>query len=228
MSTIARNTLYLTAASIAQKGISFVYFTVIANTIGKGATGDYFLALSITTILSVVSDWGLSSVLIREIAKKPEDAVRLTRTTLGLKIPLIVIGALGSVGLAVILGFESQVVYLVALATLILAADAISLTFFGVLRGLQNLRYESLGIMIGQLITATIGAISLFLQPALPLLIIALFAGSFWNAIYSATRVAKHLGKKAILPMIDKVQAWIMLKWSLAFALASLFVKVYS
>lgn len=228
MSTLARNTLYLTVASVAQKAIAFVYFTLVANQIGKASQGDYFLALSVTTILSVVSDWGLSSVLIREIAHEPEGAVRITRSTLGLKIPLIILGMLGSIGLAYALHYDQQVIRLVAFATLILAADAISLTFFGVLRGLQNLRYESLGIFVGQILSASVGLVALKFHAGLDVLVLALLVGSTWNALFSASRVAKHLGWKAIVPTFDAPRAKQLLKLSLAFALASLFVKVYS
>lgn len=228
MSVLARNTLYLTVASIAQKAIAFVYFTVVANHIGKAAQGDYFIALSVTTILSVVSDWGLSAVLIREIARDPSQAAKLTRSALGLKVPLILLGMVGSIGLALALQYDQSIVRLVALATLILAADAISLTFFAVLRGLQNLRYESLGIFIGQILSTATGLTILFTRPSLEALVFALLVGSCWNAVYSATRVAKHLGAKAITPKFDKPLAGHLLRLSLAFALASLFVKVYS
>lgn len=228
MSTLARNTLYLTAASIAQKVIAFVYFTLVANQIGPAAQGDYFLALGITTILSVVSDWGLSSVLIREVAHDPPSARRLCRSTLGLKIPLIGLAMVGSIGLASLLRYDVAVIQLVALATLILAADAISLTFFGILRGLQNLRYEALGIFIGQLISSIIGLIALSLHPTLSVLILALLVGSTWNAFYSASRVVKHLGFGAIVPSFNLPLTRHLLRLSLAFAIASLFVKVYS
>lgn len=220
--------MYLTVASIAQKAIAFVYFTLVANQIGKAGQGDYFLALSVTTILSVISDWGLTSVLIREIAHDPSQATKLVRSTLGLKIPLILLGMGGSIGLAVLLNYDLSIIKLVGLATLILAADAISLTFFGVLRGLQNLRYESLGIFVGQILSAATGLIALRFHPTLTVLILALLVGSTWNAVYSATRVVKHLGWKAILPSFDAPRAKQLLHLSLAFALAGLFVKVYS
>lgn len=228
MPSLAKNTLFLTAASIAQKIIAFVYFTLIANTIGKASTGDYFLALSITTIFSVVADWGLTPVLIREMAHDPSRTVPITRAVLALKIPLILLGAAGSIILSLILGYSPLVVELVAVATFILAADALSLTFFGVLRGQQNLRYESLGIFIGQALTATIGLISLHLHPSLVVLILALLSGSVWNAIYSAVCVAKRLGTKILLPAFDGKLSKQLLRMSIAFALAAVFVKVYS
>ncbi len=176
----------------------------------------------------MVSDWGLSSVLIREIAHDKTDAVKLIRSTLGLKMPLILIAMAGSLGLAFALHYDANVIKLVALATLILAADAVSLTFFGVLRGLQNLRYESLGIFVGQILSATVGLIALRVHPTLDVLVLALLTGSVWNALYSATRVAKHLGWKAIVPAFDSARAKALLRLSIAFAMASLFVKVYS
>lgn len=228
MSTIAKNTMLLTLASVGQKAIAFVYFTLIANAIGKEATGDYFLALSITTIFSVVADWGLTPVLIREVAKYPGQAGKILRSIMGMKIPLILLGAAGSIGAAMLLGYSVSVIQLVAVASLVMAADAISLTCFGVLRGLHNLRYESLGIFVGQTITTLIGLAFLFTNPSLPLLIIALLAGSTWNAIYSASRVGKHIGARSLVPSFDRLEMKKWLKLSVAFVLAGAFVKVYS
>lgn len=227
-SVMARNTLYLTLASIAQKVIAFVYFTLVANTIGKEATGAYFLALSITIIFSAVSDWGLTPVLIREVAKKPEEALRWVRSVLGLKIPFMFLGAVGSLFTAWLLNVDAEVFRLVLIAVFVLAADALSLTWFGVLRGMQNLRYESLGIFVGQLLTSVFGAIALMLAPTLEILVTALLVGSVWNACYSATRVAKHLGGRALVPTLETGRAKQLLRWSLAFAISAVFVKVYS
>jgi N utilization substance protein A len=49
MSTLWRNTAWLTGATIGQKMIAFLYFTVIARTIGDAAIGAYALALALTT-----------------------------------------------------------------------------------------------------------------------------------------------------------------------------------
>ena len=41
-SKILRNTSYLTGAFVLQKLISFVYYTVVVNSIGVSKTGEYY------------------------------------------------------------------------------------------------------------------------------------------------------------------------------------------
>lgn len=227
MSTLARNTLFLTAASIAQKAIAFLYFTVIARTIGVESTGAYFLALALITTIGVLDDLGLTSVLIREVAKQPASAARWLKNTLGLKLLTVPF----TVGIAwfgpSLFGYDEASASLVRLAVLIMLADTFSLTFYGVLRGMHKLQYESLGIFVGQSITTLLGAVFLLSgNGTLPLLIVALIAGSSWNTLFSAWHVARRLGLRAFVPSLDLRSA--PLRMGFAFFLSAVFVKVYS
>lgn len=226
--SVARNTFYLTAASVVQKIIAFAYFTVLANHLGAGRTGEYFLALSLIVMFSVFADWGVTSVIIRDIASKSEHPEQTLREAIGLKFPLTILSMGAVIAFSLLLGYDTQIVGLVALATPILAADSISTLFYGVLRGQQNLRFEAIGIFIGQLVTALIGSIVLFTNPQLGFLVVALLVGSLWNAIFSAWQVARRLGWKALLPYWSWKTSKILLRTSMAFGLAGLFVKVYS
>ena len=225
--SVTKNTLYLTIASIGQKVIAFFYFTLIANRLDPEVTGMYFLSLSVIAIFAVVADWGLTPVLIREVAKDESKALKLVRQILGLKIPLILLGALCSILFAMIFGYEPAVRELIYVAVVILGIDSLSLTFFGVLRGMQNLRFEAVGIFIGQLITAISGSIFLLLGFDIVFLILALVLGSSWNALFSGFHVVRRLGIKILLPVYEK-GSWTLLNIALAFALAAVFVKGYS
>jgi O-antigen/teichoic acid export membrane protein len=66
---IAKNTSYFTLALIIQKVITFSYFTILARNLDPDYLGKYFLAISITTMFSVIIDIGLSNLLTREVAK---------------------------------------------------------------------------------------------------------------------------------------------------------------
>ena len=72
MPSITRNTAFMTMASVGQKIISLVYFTLIARHIGAEDTGKYFFALAFTTVFVVFVDLGLTNVLVREAAKARE------------------------------------------------------------------------------------------------------------------------------------------------------------
>ncbi|MCR4312523.1 MAG: flippase [Candidatus Uhrbacteria bacterium] len=227
MSTLARNTLFLTAASIGQKAIAFIYFTVIARAIGVENTGAYFLALAMITSIGVLDDLGMTSVIIREVAKKPEETKRWLRNIIGIKCLTMPLTVLIAWFVPTLMGFGIEASLLVRLAVFIMLADTLSLTFYGVLRGMQQLKFESLGIFFGQAITTVLGAAFLLTgNGTLPLLVTALIAGSVWNAGFSAFQVARRLGWSAFVPSFDLGSK--PLKMGFAFFLSAVFVKVYS
>jgi len=225
---VAKNTLYLTVASIGQKVIAFVYFLFLARIMMPENTGAYFLALSITTIFSVLTDFGITSVLIREIAKEPENCISLIRQTLGLKIPFILFGVIGAIIAGFLLSYSFQVQLLIWLACFVMVLDAISLFAYGILRGHHILKYEALGMFIGQGSTAIVGGIILYIHPSLSLLVIALIVGSCFNAVYAAYMVVRRFGKQCLVPSLNRQQTIQLLKIAFPFALAAIFVKVYS
>ena len=224
---VAKNTLYLTAASIGQKVLAFAYFLLLARVMKPEGTGAYFLALSLTGLFSVVTDFGVTSVLIRDIAKDPAQAVRLLRQGIGLKIPLCVIAVLFTFIASFAFGFDETVRLLVWLACLVMIADAFSLLFYGILRGFHLLKYESFGIFIGQCITLCLGGVALIFFPSLWLLVFVLLCGSIFNMIFSATRVAERIGWRAFFPQFD-VGARRLFWTAIPFALPGIFTKVYS
>lgn len=226
--TVAKNTLYFTAASIGQKLLAFVYFLFLARVMEPAATGQYFLALSVTTIFSTVTDFGVTSVVIRDVAKFPERATRLVREALGYKLPFMLLATVGAVLTAYLLDYDPTVQRLVLLACLVMLADSFTLVFYGVLRGHHALRYESLGVFVGQTCTLLFGGAALLFHPTLPFLVLALLVGSTFNAFYSGWNVSRLLGAQALIPQFDWKPAVTLLKAALPFALAGIFVKVYS
>lgn len=227
MSKLLKNTVYLTFASIAQKVIAFVYFAIIARYFGVEDTGAYFLSLAIVTVIMVLDDLGLTSVIIREVAKKTNDAVLWSRTMLGVKIITMPLTVILAFLVPYVFGYDAEIASLVRIAVIVMLADTLSVSFYGILRGLQILKYEAVGIFAGQFLTAGIGfALMATGQATLPLLVIALATGSVWNLFFSALIVYRKLGAQAFIPTWQL--GWKPLKIAFAFFLAAVFVKVYS
>ncbi len=226
-SKLAKNTLFLTAASIGQKCIAFAYFAILANYLGSSGNGAYFLALGMITTIGVLDDIGLTSVLTREVARTPGDAARWLRSILGFKLFTIPFSIIIAFILPAVVGYTEQVQMLVLLALGIMIADTLSLTFYSVLRGMQNLAYESLGIFSGQLLSTVLGFVLIVTHTAtLPTLVLALTLGSTFNLVFSAYQVARRLGIKSLLPKVSFDT--VLLRMALPFFLAAVFVKVYS
>ncbi len=225
---VARNTAFLTLASVGQKIIAFVYFLFVARVMLPEATGEYFLAVSITVIFTVVADLGVTPVVIREVAKAPSNAAKLLSQALAIKLPLLVLASLGAVMTGRVLGYSDHLQHLIALACVVLSLDALHLLFYGVLRGFQQLRYESLGVFFGQFATGIVGGIVLWKAPSLPLLIVALMAGSIVNVSVAGFNVVRRLGMQVLIPTFDALSSRRLLIAAFPFALAALFVKTYS
>ncbi len=227
MPGVAKNIFHLLTSSVLQKAIAFVYFALIARWAGVEQTGAYFFALSWTLMFTTVTDMGLTPVLIRESARDHANAERYLNQILSIKLPLTALAVLAAIVGAWLFHIEPVTRTMVLLAAAVISLDAISLTFYGVLRGHHVLKYEGLGLIVGQAMTMIIGLIALRLHAPLWVLVVALIAGSAWNALASWWVVSRKL-RLRVRPSWNKDFAWSLLKTAFPFALAGFFVKIYT
>ncbi len=224
---VAKNTIYLTTATVGQKVLAFLYFILIARLAGVEDTGKYFFVVSFTTIFSIFVDLGFSSVLIRETAKKRDLAEKYLGSILGAK---IILGALTYLAVIIAIsamGYPPETKFMVYLSGIVMLLDSFNVTFYAVFRGQQNLRYESVGVVVSEILIIAFGAASLLLHAPLYFLILALMSGSIFNFIFSSILLWK---KTKIRPSLhfDKTLLVSLFKIAYPFALAGIFVKVYS
>ena len=225
---LTRNTFYLTIASVGQKLVAFVYFLFVARILQPEKTGMYFLAVSIAMVFSSIADLGITPVVIRELAKTPEKITYIVQRALALKIPFLLIGYGCTIITAVVLGYQTEVIVLTAISGLSLLIDSIHLLLYGLLRSQQQLRYEAIGVCLGQVLVAVVGGCVLILYPSIGLLLGALVLGSVLNVLLSSRIVYKLFGKQLFFPVWDSHFVKPFFRMAFPFALAAIFVKVYS
>jgi len=222
---IARNALWLMGATAGQKVIAFIAFTVVARLLGVELTGVYFYAISITSIFVVVSDLGMTPVVIRAIAADRKDGNRLFGAALYAKIWLAPVAIACALGYALVTGVDRLTLTTVAIACLVMTADTFHLVLYGVLRGRQNLRPEAFGMFFGQVLTAT-AAISAAWFGYGPIgLAIALLIGSTWNVVWSLYNT-RTLGVTFARPLKKDFRQ--LVTEAVPFGIAGISVKVYS
>ena len=76
--------------------------------------------------------------------------------------------------------------------------------------------------------TAILGGLVLVFAPPPPLLVVSLIAGSSVNLLVSSHRVARRVGWKTPIPRWSARDATSIMRMAFPFALAAIFVKVYS
>lgn len=226
-SLITKNTFHLTLALVAQKIFSFIYFTLIARQMGVAAIGLYTIALSFSSLFSVLTDLGLTPVLIREGAKDNKKAGVFLSNLLTIKVFLALV-AYALLNLAVyLLGYGSVQRELIWITGLIMALDAFSLSFYGVLRSFQKLSFEAMGMVVGQIITVIVGLFVLKFNGSLTFLLLALALGSLFNVFWSGMiLICRYRVWPRFLFNVSLLKT--MARYALPFALAGIFVKIYS
>ncbi|MFH1610385.1 MAG: flippase [Patescibacteria group bacterium] len=223
--TLTQNTTYYTFALVFQKILAFVYFTFLARGLGVEDLGKYAFAFSFTTIFSVFVDVGMSSILTREIAKDRSRAKEILSNVLGMKLVLGFFVYLLVVALINILDYGSTVKILVYITGLIMLLDNFASSFWATLRGNQNLKYESLGIILFEVVVVGLGLILLFSGLGVIYIILSTLVGSTFFFFFSFYQMKKRLSLKIKIIWNSKVLK-MLLKISWPFALMGIFARL--
>ncbi len=225
--SLGQSTIYMTVASIGQKVISFVYFAIIARSLGAGDTGKYFFALSFTTIFVVFVDMGFTSVLVREGARLKEKISEIVSSVLFVKIFL---GGGSYIAMAIVLlllnhEFETQTLVFISGITMLF--DSLQTTLYGTLRALGNVKYEAIGIIASQFITLILGTLFLYFELPLYFLMIAFLVPSFLSSIFAGYVAHTRYGV-VLRPKYTREVVRYLVPITIPFALATIFGRILS
>ncbi|MFA5358501.1 MAG: flippase [Patescibacteria group bacterium] len=223
---IAKNTTYLTVAYIVQKILAFLYFVLIARMVGVADIGKYVFALSFTSIFGILIDLGLSSVLTREGAKDQNKIKDYLGNIIGIKTILASLTYIAVVVAVNLIDKDLLSRQLVYISGLIMILDSFYLSFYAAFRAQQSLKYEAIGMTIGQFIIVSCGATSLLLHLPLHFLVGSILAGSAFNFFYSAVLVFKKFNFLPT-PRVNKALLKVIFKIAIPFAIAGIFARVY-
>ncbi|HRH32584.1 MAG TPA: flippase [bacterium] len=227
ISSIARNTSYFTLALVLQKIISLAYFTMYARELGPNDLGQYYFAISVTSIFAIFIDFGLSNILTREIAKHPEKSSDLLGNILTVKLVLAAITFVFLILWTRFWGYGEITRDLIFISAIAMVLDNITSIFYAIARGFHNLKFESIASVIFQLIVLIISVIIINLDLDIRWLMFSLVSASLFNLVYSAIIVYKRF-KLRVHFTWDRVLIRQILWLALPFALYGIFQRFYT
>ncbi len=225
--TVGANTIYLISAFVGQKLLAFVYFTLIARFVGVEDTGAYVFALSYTSFFAVFVDLGLNSTIIREVARRKEDAAKILQTVIATKLGLNLLTLAGVALSLPLLNKSPELNAMVYLASLLIILDSFSSAVWAVFRGFQNLKYEAMGLIGGQVMVLLVGVLSIWQKWPTISFIFAVMAGSVFQLLASLVLLKLKL-RINVWPRWDKQVFGQIFKVALPFALSGVFTRFYS
>ncbi len=227
ITSIARNTSYFTLALVLQKVISLTYFTMYARELGPSDLGQYYFAISVTSIFAIFIDFGLSNILTREVAKHPEKSSHLLGNILSVKL-LLTILTIGFLAIWTTWWGHSELTRdLVYISAIAMVLDNITGIFYAIARGFHNLKFESIASVIFQVIVLVISLIIINLEADIRWLMLSLVTASLFNLIYSIIIVHRKFKLHWHFSWDKDILRQIM--WlALPFALYGIFQRFYT
>lgn len=148
---------WLLAGRVAGDAGQFVYYLLLAHTFQAAGVGNYSFAFAIAAFAILVVEFGLRDLLVRRIARAPDEAseiaasVVLTQAALSLALlaPLV----LG----ARLLGYSPTLVTYMVLAFVALSLYVIGVTFTAFLEGVGAMHLSALAGVIQKAVLVVVG-----------------------------------------------------------------------
>ena len=142
--SIFKNTLALSIPNVLNPFISFILVLVISRYLGVKGLGEYALVLSYIGIFSTLAALGLEDLVVREVARRPDDAhlFFFNAGIFGSISSLIALAAMDA--LVAAMGYEKQVVYAAFVCSLSLVATTSISYMEAIFRSVEKAEYVAL------------------------------------------------------------------------------------
>jgi O-antigen/teichoic acid export membrane protein len=138
-----RTSLMVLAAQLASRLLALGSVIVILRSLGAGPFGEMQTAVTYGAIVSVLADLGLSTLYVREGARRPEQISRYLDNQLAVRIPLTAVALLALLGALWLVGLR----YLIVAACGLLVTGALQLILRNTFYALQRARVVAIEIV---------------------------------------------------------------------------------
>lgn len=173
-----RNTFWLTVGNLLSKILRGVIIIYAARVLGTEGYGIFSYVVSLAAFFTIFSDIGLTSLLTREVVKKPEEIKSYLSTTLIIKLVVLAITIVATVVIGPLFTKIQAAKHLIPLIAFLLAFDSLRSFGFSVTRAKNRMDLEALFTVVTDIAITGLGILGLLLQPTPEILAFSYTAGS--------------------------------------------------
>ncbi|MCX7790920.1 MAG: flippase [Chloroflexaceae bacterium] len=222
---IAKNIGALMSSQLLTWSLTLLLTIVLPRQLGPAQIGQFYLAISLWAIATVLCKFGTDVAVTRAIARAPEQAPRLVGATLAARALTFTGGAVAVGCYVALLDYPPAVVGIVAVVGLAgvfeLAADA----FMSALRGLERMEFISLGLVANKLVYSLLALAAVLIFDASVFWIAWLYVVGSCALLAVVARSYLRL-HPLVLPSLREVAP--LLRAGAPYLLVSLIVVVYN
>lgn len=220
-----RNSIWLLFSEGFGKGISFLMTIIVARYLLVDDYGKFTFIFAYVTIFSFVADFGISTWIIREIAKNREIASSYISKLTTLKLLLAILTLIIVVLSAFLITKDMRMVGLIFLAGLQMVINSFSDFIRSCFRAYEKMQFETISrIVQGVLLFLSVGAAILLKMPIF-YLILGYSISSLVSLIFNF--ILFHYNFVAIKLKLDKafIKKTMVVVWPFAFSI--LLTQIY-
>ena len=213
--TMAKNFLWLAIGQFGSRFIRAAITIYAARILGASEYGIFAYALGAASFFMIFSDIGVSSILAREVARKPGEGKKYFATIFAIKTALLAFTVTLLVVVAPLFVKIEKAASLMPLVALLVIFDGLREFAFSFFRGREKMELEAIIALAVNIAVTFFGFIALYFSPTSLTLLKVYIAGSFVGFLITVhllreeyRGVIKYFSKELINPIVKA--AWPM------------------
>lgn len=161
--TVFKNTVYITAGSLALKVVNFVFRVYVLRQLGDAVFGQYSIVVAFVGLLQIGAELGVSQWAMREIARDRSATERIFGNLVVLRLVLALISVVVLTIAAMGVGYSYEIVLGVFFWSLTFIISAFESPLEVLLTAHERLDYTSVLSVVGQVSFVVLGTLVLMM-----------------------------------------------------------------
>lgn len=222
---IFKNTGWLFLAEAMNKGTFFLITIIIARSFGSELFGQFNYAISFVIIFSVIADFGINNLIVREVARDKENIALLIGSSLIIKIFLSILTILLIIVSTIFTHKSLEVNTMVYILSFYVIFNSYNTFSKSIYRAFEKMKFETFLKFVESItLLLYVSAVSIYVKD-LKTLILGFALASLITFLISVKWIKKFFTK--FIFKFNKKTILFILKETWPFALAGIFVTLY-
>jgi O-antigen/teichoic acid export membrane protein len=221
-----KNIVFKLASEALIRSLAFLFIVVAARYLGDRDYGTYSLAYFFAGVLTIFSDLGLNTVLVRDVSRNHHLLGRLAGNILSIKIVMALASLVTSPVILFLLGYSRNLILMIVLSQIYLQGNYFLDFFVALTNSLEKMEYEFLIKGIYKILVVGLPILALWLGFRLWGLLFALIGAYGLSCLLCGGLVWKKITP---LTLYHDSHLWKqILRSSFPIGLSTLFMTVYA
>lgn len=222
---IVKNTAWLTFAEVFSRILSFFLAVWVARYLGVANYGKYNFVFSFPGLFVVLTDFGLSTLTIREVSRDRALAKKYINNIILLKFILSTLTLLGIVIISQFLGKTEEVKVMLYFAAIVMIFQSLNQFFQSIFRSFGKMEYEFLSRIIFSIVLFLASLSVIYLNLGVLFLVLCSLLATIISFTVTILISTSNFGRFKM--EFDKNFLSHLVKESFPFFLSGIFVSIY-